>query len=115
MSVFDRELTGYRYASTNHGDTIQQVAFRELGDASRWAELVWINDLLPPGSPVDRLVLVEVYTPGGNWSSYPPHKHDVHATDGDGHLLEADLQLKSSYQKPRLVLELLLIRLQFTL
>lgn len=51
-----------------------------------------INDLLPPGSPVDRLVLVEVYTPGGNWSSYPPHKHDVHATDGDGHLLEADLE-----------------------
>lgn len=48
MSVFDRELTGYRYASTNHGDTIQQIAFRELGDASRWAELVWINDLLPP-------------------------------------------------------------------
>jgi 5-deoxy-glucuronate isomerase len=21
--------------------------------------------------------VVEVYTPGGNWSSYPPHKHDV--------------------------------------
>src|SRR5688572_11486485 len=33
-----------------------------------------INDLLPPGSPVHRLVLVEVYTPSGNWSSYPPHK-----------------------------------------
>ncbi len=37
-----------------------------------------INDLLPPGSPVERLVLVEVYTPSGNWSSYPGHKHDVH-------------------------------------
>jgi 5-deoxy-glucuronate isomerase len=24
------------------------------------------------------LVVVEVYTPGGNWSSYPPHKHEVH-------------------------------------
>jgi 5-deoxy-glucuronate isomerase len=24
----------------------------------------------------DRLMVVEVYTPGGNWSSYPPHKHD---------------------------------------
>src|SRR5947207_575577 len=23
------------------------------------------------------LVLCEVFTPGGNWSSYPPHKHDV--------------------------------------
>jgi len=51
-----------------------------------------INDLLPPGSPVQRLVLVEVYTPSGNWSSYPPHKHDVHIEDETGHLIEADLE-----------------------
>ena len=51
-----------------------------------------INDLLPPGSPVHRLVLVEVYTPSGNWSSYPPHKHDVHIEDDDGNLIEADLE-----------------------
>ena len=51
-----------------------------------------INDLLPPGSPVHRLVLVEVYTPSGNWSSYPPHKHDVHIVDEAGNLIEADLE-----------------------
>ena len=51
-----------------------------------------INDLLPPGSPVHRLILVEVYTPSGNWSSYPPHKHDVHLEDKDGNLVEADLE-----------------------
>jgi 5-deoxy-glucuronate isomerase len=51
-----------------------------------------INDLLPPGSPVHRLVLVEVYTPGGNWSSYPPHKHDVHIEGEAGRLIEADLE-----------------------
>ena len=51
-----------------------------------------INDLLPSGSPVHRLVLVEVYTPGGNWSSYPPHKHDIHLEDEEGRLLEADLE-----------------------
>jgi len=51
-----------------------------------------INDLLPSGSPVHRLVLVEVYTPGGNWSSYPPHKHDVHLKDDQGDLLESDLE-----------------------
>lgn len=51
-----------------------------------------INDLLPPGSPVQRLVLVEVYTPSGNWSSYPPHKHDVHIEDDAGNLIEADLE-----------------------
>jgi 5-deoxy-glucuronate isomerase len=50
-----------------------------------------INDLLPPGSPVHRLVLVEVYTPGGNWSSYPPHKHDAHIEE-NGRLVEADLE-----------------------
>lgn len=51
-----------------------------------------INDPLPPGSPVSRLVLVEVYTPSGGWSSYPGHKHDAHIEDDAGRLLEADLE-----------------------
>ena len=50
-----------------------------------------INSLLPPGFPCARLVVVEVYTPGGNWSSYPPHKHDLHLVAPDGRILEADL------------------------
>ncbi len=50
-----------------------------------------INSIVPPGFDCQRLVAVEVYTPGGNWSSYPPHKHDVHRTDAQGALLEADL------------------------
>jgi 5-deoxy-glucuronate isomerase len=50
-----------------------------------------INRIMPPGFPCARLVVVEVYTPGGNWSSYPPHKHDVHRVSSDGTLLEADL------------------------
>jgi 5-deoxy-glucuronate isomerase len=37
-----------------------------------------IVDIIRPDFPADRLIVVEVYTPGGNWSSYPPHKHDVH-------------------------------------
>ena len=37
-----------------------------------------IVDVAGPDFPADRLIAVEVYTPGGNWSSYPPHKHDVH-------------------------------------
>lgn len=27
------------------------------------------------------LLVCEVLTPGGNWSSYPPHKHDVHTDE----------------------------------
>jgi 5-deoxy-glucuronate isomerase len=37
-----------------------------------------IVDIMRPDFPADKLVVIEVYTPGGNWSSYPPHKHDVH-------------------------------------
>lgn len=51
-----------------------------------------INSIIPPGFPSQRLVIVEVYTPGGNWSSYPPHKHDVHKTDQTGNVKEADLE-----------------------
>jgi 5-deoxy-glucuronate isomerase len=37
-----------------------------------------IVEVIAPDFPADKLVVFEVYTPGGNWSSYPPHKHDVH-------------------------------------
>jgi 5-deoxy-glucuronate isomerase len=36
-----------------------------------------IVDIMPPSFPADRLLICEVFTPSGNWSSYPPHKHDV--------------------------------------
>lgn len=51
-----------------------------------------INDMLPPGFPCHRLVVVEVYTPSGSWSSYPPHKHDIHRANPDGSVREADLE-----------------------
>lgn len=63
------------------------VELRGGGNATRQ-----INAILPPGSPCERLVCVEVYTPSGNWSSYPPHKHDVHRVGSRGELLEADLE-----------------------
>jgi 5-deoxy-glucuronate isomerase len=48
-------------------------SLRGGGNASRQ-----IVDIIGPSFPADRLMAIEVYTPGGNWSSYPPHKHDVH-------------------------------------
>ncbi|MGW4685954.1 5-deoxy-glucuronate isomerase [Streptomyces sp. NPDC004244] len=36
----------------------------------------------------DRLIAVEVLTPGGNWSSYPPHKHDEHDPGRESRLEE---------------------------
>lgn len=64
-----------------------EVEIRGGGNATRQ-----INKIIPPGFSSSRLVVVEVYTPSGNWSSYPPHKHDEHIVDEDGNLLEADLE-----------------------
>jgi 5-deoxy-glucuronate isomerase len=36
----------------------------------------------------DQLIAVEVLTPGGNWSSYPPHKHDEHRPGVESELEE---------------------------
>ncbi|WP_406327619.1 5-deoxy-glucuronate isomerase [Streptomyces sp. NBC_00203] len=36
----------------------------------------------------DKLIAVEVITPGGNWSSFPPHKHDEHRPGEESELEE---------------------------
>jgi 5-deoxy-glucuronate isomerase len=36
----------------------------------------YIRNVLPASAPAECLQIVEVVTPGGHWSSYPPHKHD---------------------------------------
>jgi 5-deoxy-glucuronate isomerase len=63
------------------------IEIRGGGNATRQ-----INKMIPPGFDCSRIVVVEVYTPAGNWSSYPPHKHDEHRLDAQGNLVEADLE-----------------------
>jgi len=48
------------------------VEVRGAGNATRQ-----ITHIITPEFPADRLEVVEVYTPSGNWSSWPPHKHDT--------------------------------------
>lgn len=47
----------------------------------------FVRNILPESEPADSLLVVEVITPGGHWSSYPPHKHD-HDTPGEETALE---------------------------
>lgn len=64
------------------------IEYRGGDNASRQ-----INRILPPGSPCSKLVCVEVYTPSGNWSSFPAHKHDNRKIDPvSGKILEAKLE-----------------------
>lgn len=52
-----------------------RVDLRGAGAMSRQVN----NYTLGTDVQVDHLLVCEVITPGGNWSSYPPHKHDEHA------------------------------------
>ena len=60
------------------------VELRGAGTCSRQ-----VNNFAAAGVfDCDRLIAVEVLTPGGNWSSYPPHKHDEHRPGVESRLEE---------------------------
>ncbi|MGH8198779.1 MAG: 5-deoxy-glucuronate isomerase [Steroidobacteraceae bacterium] len=48
----------------------------------------FVRNVLPQTEPAQRLLVVEVITPGGHWSSYPPHKHDTDAPPAETQLEE---------------------------
>jgi 5-deoxy-glucuronate isomerase len=60
-----------------------EIEVRGAGNATRQ-----INHIVKPEFPAERLLVVEVYTPSGNWSSYPPHKHDEDHGDSEAVLEE---------------------------
>ncbi len=78
----------YSKAETKHpaalvGPEDVRVEIRGGANATRQ-----INHMIQPGFDGGRILICEVYTPGGNWSSYPPHKHDVHNPPGEVDLEE---------------------------
>jgi phage baseplate assembly protein W len=63
VSPFERQRPRVRRAETQVGDSLQRVAARELGDATRWPLLATLNNLVPPyitddpGAVTDRVIL----------------------------------------------------------
>ncbi len=86
-----------------------RIERRGAGNATRQ-----ITHIIAPDFPADRLLLVEVYTPSGNWSSWPPHKHDVDAMPDEAVLEEVycyrfrrleDWAIQRVYRRPGTPLE----------
>ncbi len=68
-------------ASSRPDDLGQEV--RGKGTNTRY-----VTNILPEGEPADSLLVVEVITPGGHTSSYPPHKHDQDNLPAESYLEE---------------------------
>lgn len=47
-----------------------------------------VQHILDIDQEAERLILVEVITPAGNWSSFPPHKHDTENPPHEAYLEE---------------------------
>ncbi|HUA22552.1 MAG TPA: 5-deoxy-glucuronate isomerase, partial [Steroidobacteraceae bacterium] len=99
-SVFDDVAPGAVYAPAGSRLAIQATSAADIALCSAPASLVMearaiggermprevrgegtnrrlVRNVLPETEPAERLLVVEVITPGGHWSSYPPHKHDT--------------------------------------
>jgi phage baseplate assembly protein W len=61
-----KRIPGFRLVPTRLGDTLQAIAAREMGDASKWVEIAALNGLAPP-YVVDSLLAVQAegFTPTG--------------------------------------------------
>lgn len=100
QSVFDRRPTDSVYVSPGHQFNIHAnseakvvlayalstkqlpttfiaAAANVVEQRGKRANQRLVHTILPDSIAIsNRLLVVEVYTEGGNWSSYPPHKHD---------------------------------------
>lgn len=53
-----------RYVVVQYGDSLQRIALRELGDASRWLDLIVLNGLSPPYIVPPELATDRLVSPG---------------------------------------------------
>jgi 5-deoxy-glucuronate isomerase len=109
-SVFDDAAPGAVYApagrnySVTAKDDVELAVCSAPGKAGRSPRVIaaaemskeirgsgtntrYVRNILPQTKEADSLLVVEVITPGGHWSSYPPHKHDK-ASQGQETVLE---------------------------
>lgn len=94
-----RLLSGYRFVEINHGDTLQVIAARELGDAARWSDLVAINRLTHPyitGDPALAGERVKLY---GQLLIVPAAKVQVSAAVDPDRVFGVDLDLEDGVLK----------------
>ncbi|EIA19805.1 5-deoxy-glucuronate isomerase [Listeria fleischmannii] len=79
VGVSDVARVALCYAPTEKSLPTRLIPASEntVEDRGKYQNKRHVHNILPDDSPIaDSVLVVEVYTEGGNFSSYPPHKHD---------------------------------------
>jgi 5-deoxy-glucuronate isomerase len=86
----DVELAVCSAPGLGGGLPVRVIAPDDLGQEVRGAgtNTRYVTNILPENEPADSLLVVEVITPGGHTSSYPPHKHDQDNLPAESYLEE---------------------------
>jgi 5-deoxy-glucuronate isomerase len=86
----DLELAVCSAPGLGGGLRARVIAPEQLGREvrGRGTNTRYVTNILPENEPADSLLVVEVITPGGHTSSYPPHKHDRDDLPRDSYLEE---------------------------
>lgn len=93
MNDFERLEPNYRLVATQYGDDLQSVALREMGDANRWPELVWLNKLSHPYLTDDPLQVSPTVKLNGSLLKVPAPV-GVYSEDAEtGQVYERDCEL----------------------
>ncbi|MEH7745213.1 5-deoxy-glucuronate isomerase [Neobacillus drentensis] len=99
-SVFEKKPTDSVYVSNDHSFEVEAVTQARVAlcyspsnnqlptklikaeengieNRGKYSNKRLVHNILPDSDPsANSLLVVEVFTESGNWSSYPPHKHD---------------------------------------
>jgi phage baseplate assembly protein W len=92
-TAFDRPLYGYRFVEIQYGDTLQAIAVRELGDASRWHDLISLNSLVPPYITDDPAQAGPGVLLSGSLITVPAPKPVISSTTQADEVFGADVRL----------------------
>lgn len=86
----DLELAVCSAPGLGGGLPVRVIEPATLGQETRGkgTNVRYVTNILPEGEPADSLLVVEVITPGGHTSSYPPHKHDQDDLPAESYLEE---------------------------
>lgn len=69
---------GYAKTSRKMNSQLIKAETIEIEDRGKGMNKRKVFNILPDYNTIsDKLIIVEVYTDEANWSSYPPHKHDI--------------------------------------